>query len=94
MWDLVLISVLLLGQAAAGFVYRQTPLIDARNATACKCFPGDACYPAAAEWSSLNITVQGRLVATIPLGTPCHDPYYDEEECAYLQDQWLSTGIQ
>lgn len=98
MWSLAIASVLLLGraEAAAGSIYRQAPLRYEQNATTptCKCFPGDACYPAAAEWSSLNTTVQGRLVATIPLGSPCHDPNYDEEECAYLQDQWTYSGIQ
>lgn len=84
----------LLGQAAAGYVYRQAPLIDVQNTTACKCFPGDSCYPTAAEWSALNTTVGGRLIATVPLGSPCHDPAYDEAECAYLQDQWTSPGIQ
>ncbi|KAF3762614.1 FAD-binding domain-containing protein [Cryphonectria parasitica EP155] len=59
----------------------------------CKCYPGDSCWPSETQWSSLNSTVGGRLVATIPLGSPCHDPYYDEEECAYLQSQWLLPGI-
>lgn len=74
----------------------QTPLVHARNSTAidCKCFPGDACWPSTAEWSALNATVEGRLIATVPLGSPCHDPGYDEEQCAYLQEQWTYTGIQ
>lgn len=70
--------------------------MQARNTTAadCKCFPGDACWPSQTEWSALNATVGGRLIATVPLGSPCHDPHYDEDECAYLQDQWLLAGIQ
>lgn len=60
----------------------------------CRCFPGDECWPSDAEWSSLNTTVEGRLIATVPLGSPCHDPSYDEEQCAYLRDQWLFAGIQ
>lgn len=95
MRSLPLVWGLLLGRASAGSHHRQMPLVHAQwNSTTCKCFPGDACYPTAAEWSSLNNTVQGRLIATVPLGSPCHDPYYDETECAYLQDEWLSSGIQ
>ncbi|KAK8061450.1 hypothetical protein PG994_007816 [Apiospora phragmitis] len=59
----------------------------------CKCFPGDACWPSEATWTRLNVTVGGRLVATVPLGSPCHDPTYDEQACAGLRDQWLDSGI-
>ncbi|KAJ4196951.1 hypothetical protein NW767_009194 [Fusarium falciforme] len=60
----------------------------------CKCFPGDSCWPSQREWARLNSTVGGRLIATVPLGTPCHDPRYNAEECAHLQDEWLYSSIQ
>ncbi|ETS81059.1 hypothetical protein PFICI_06061 [Pestalotiopsis fici W106-1] len=63
------------------------------SSTPCKCFPGDACWPSQTQWDLLNTTVSGRLVATTPLGSPCHDPTYDAETCASLQDQWLYSGI-
>ncbi|RFU29540.1 hypothetical protein B7463_g6798, partial [Scytalidium lignicola] len=53
----------------------------------CKCMPGDECWPSPIAWSILNATVGGRLIATTPIGTPCHDPNYDAAECAYLQSQ-------
>ncbi|KAK7984140.1 hypothetical protein PG989_011542 [Apiospora arundinis] len=59
----------------------------------CKCFPGDTCWPSESSWASLNDTVGGRLVATVPLGSPCHDPTYDEQVCASLRAQWLESGI-
>ncbi|KAH6657883.1 hypothetical protein BKA67DRAFT_673686 [Truncatella angustata] len=62
-------------------------------ASKCKCFPGDACWPSQIEWDQLNNTVAGRLIATVPLGSPCHDPTYDAELCADLQGQWLDSGI-
>ncbi|ROW10255.1 hypothetical protein VMCG_01944 [Cytospora schulzeri] len=99
MQHLTFVSALLVGHAAAAAAsFEQRPMFSgqARNTTSsadCKCFPGDACWPSQAEWSNLNTTVGGRLIATVPLGSPCHDPYYDEEECAYLQDQWLLAGI-
>ncbi|KAK6851513.1 hypothetical protein PG995_011638 [Apiospora arundinis] len=60
----------------------------------CKCFPGDACWPSDMEWASLKDTVGGRLIATAPLGAPCHDPSYDEAACQRLQSQWQTKGIQ
>ncbi|KAK2601094.1 hypothetical protein N8I77_010566 [Diaporthe amygdali] len=94
-------SALLLGHAAATVsAYEQKPVKlvhlrepDGTADASCRCFPGDACWPSDAEWSSLNATVGGRLIATVPLGSPCHDPHYDEEQCAYLRDQWLYAGI-
>lgn len=54
----------------------------------CHCFPGDSCWPAASAWASLNSTVGGRLIATVPIGSPCHDPNYSATECSALQTQW------
>ncbi|KAI1035188.1 hypothetical protein LB504_005827 [Fusarium proliferatum] len=61
--------------------------------SSCKCFPGDACWPSDNQWKSLNTTVNGRLIKTVPLGSPCHDPTYDADQCKYLQDQWQHPGI-
>ncbi|EWZ31134.1 hypothetical protein BFJ70_g860 [Fusarium oxysporum] len=63
------------------------------TASDCKCFPGDSCWPSDDEWSHLNSTVGGRLVATVPLGSPCHDPKYDGEECERLQNEWLYSSV-
>ncbi|KAH6684560.1 putative isoamyl alcohol oxidase [Halenospora varia] len=57
-------------------------------ATDCHCFPGDSCWPSTAKWKALNTTVGGRLIATVPIGTPCHDPTYDAAACAALQEAW------
>jgi hypothetical protein len=54
----------------------------------CRCIPGDSCWPSLSDWSSLNDTVQGQLIATIPLATPCHDPSYNSTECEILKDGW------
>ncbi|KAJ9245257.1 hypothetical protein C8Q69DRAFT_211537 [Paecilomyces variotii] len=59
----------------------------------CKCFPGDSCWPTPHQWNSLNRTVGGRLIATVPLGQPCHDPFYDAEVCSSLQSQWQEAPI-
>ncbi|KAK2031715.1 FAD binding domain-containing protein [Colletotrichum zoysiae] len=54
----------------------------------CLCLPGDACWPSTASWDALNTTVGGRLVATAPIGSPCHDPTYDAAACEALQSSW------
>ncbi|KAF4592335.1 putative isoamyl alcohol oxidase [Ophiocordyceps camponoti-floridani] len=47
-----------------------------------------AIVPSPSAWSALNKTVGGRLLATIPLGSPCHDPNYDEALCSTLRRKW------
>ncbi|KAL7942698.1 hypothetical protein V8C42DRAFT_331663 [Trichoderma barbatum] len=54
----------------------------------CRYLPGDSNYPSAATWKSLNTTVKGRLIATVPIGTPCHNPKYNQGTCAALQSAW------
>lgn len=100
MQHLIIVSTLLLSHAAAvsdsEHGKKTTAWQYERGMTQadCKCFPGDACWPSQDEWSALNTTVSGRLITTVPLGSPCHDPYYNEEECAYLRSQWLHEEIQ
>ncbi|KAJ5195451.1 uncharacterized protein N7498_008889 [Penicillium cinerascens] len=54
----------------------------------CHCLPGDSCWPSTSSWSSLNQTVGGRLVATVPIGTPCHGAAYNAAACATLRSDW------
>lgn len=60
----------------------------------CKCFPGDSCWPSEREWKAFNNTVHGRLIKTVPLGSPCHDPDYNEALCEELKAQWTLSSIQ
>lgn len=64
------------------------------SASSCRCLPGDSCWPTTTEWKALNTTVGGRLVATTPLGSPCHDPTYNATECAILQSEWHDPQLQ
>ncbi|KAH7410678.1 putative isoamyl alcohol oxidase [Cadophora sp. MPI-SDFR-AT-0126] len=57
-------------------------------AATCHALPGDASWPSTSTWSALNSTVGGRLVATVPIGSVCHDPTYDAAACASLQAGW------
>ncbi|KAI2616846.1 FAD-binding domain-containing protein [Hypoxylon sp. NC1633] len=82
-----LLSLLLLVVAIAAEIISRT------RSTKCKYLPGDPNWPSQDDWAALNNSVGGRLVATVPLGSPCHDPTYDEELCTSLQEQWLYSSI-
>lgn len=55
----------------------------------CRCYPGENCWPSPEDWATLNSSVSGRLVATVPLGSPCHDPIYNAAVCKTLQENWV-----
>lgn len=62
----------------------------------CRCFPGDTCWPSQEVWDSLNNTVNGRLVASRPLGAPCHHSAfapYNQSQCDSLRDRWLTPQL-
>jgi hypothetical protein len=56
--------------------------------------PTDSCWPAPSAWASLNSTVGGRLVATVPIGSPCHAPNYDAAACAVVKANWTKPEPQ
>ncbi|KAI0194581.1 hypothetical protein F4808DRAFT_453069 [Astrocystis sublimbata] len=56
----------------------------------CRALPHDRTWPSPKEWATLNQTVGGRLIATVPLASVCHDPAYDEAACNILKQNWLS----
>ncbi|KAH8884168.1 FAD binding domain-containing protein [Thozetella sp. PMI_491] len=58
--------------------------------TNCRCLPSDSCWPSTSAWSALNATVNGQLVATVPIGSVCHAPNYDSAACTALQNSWTA----
>ncbi|KAE9378306.1 FAD/FMN-containing isoamyl alcohol oxidase-like protein MreA, partial [Stipitochalara longipes BDJ] len=50
--------------------------------------PGDAGWPDVHAWNRLNITVRGRLIATVPAAHVCHDPNYNETASSILKTEW------
>lgn len=75
--------------AAAGLVPTR-----AADAATCHSLPGDASWPATSSWDSLNSTVGGKLIATVPIGSVCHDPTYNETACTALRDAWVLPQTQ
>ncbi|RYP90243.1 hypothetical protein DL770_003612 [Monosporascus sp. CRB-9-2] len=63
----------------------------------CRCFPGDACWPSSAAWDSFNRTVGGKLIATVPIASPCHDAFpgvsFDAELCVQIQANWARPEL-
>ncbi|KAH7326310.1 FAD binding domain protein [Stachybotrys elegans] len=60
---------------------------------ACRCFPGEPCWPSNNDWDRLNQTVNGKLIATVPIASPCHDTFegvaFNATECARIQEAWV-----
>lgn len=71
-----------------------TAAAAATNSSQCHVLPSDAAWPSASAWDALNTTVNGRLIATVPIGSPCHEPNYDAAACALLQANWTVASTQ
>ncbi|CAO2647550.1 Nn.00g084720.m01.CDS01 [Neocucurbitaria sp. VM-36] len=56
----------------------------------CLRLPSDSDWPSKESWNTLNKTIGGKLVATYPIGSPCHDPTYDASACDALKQQWFN----
>ncbi|KAH8159335.1 hypothetical protein CIB48_g8903 [Xylaria polymorpha] len=62
----------------------------------CRIIPGDSSWPVDSIWADLNGTLNGRLMATVPIAAPCHksafgqpNALFDEDECVTLRDNWF-----
>ncbi|KAK3197393.1 hypothetical protein GRF29_216g53108 [Pseudopithomyces chartarum] len=58
------------------------------GSTVCRNLPGDRSWPGPQDWARLNASVDGRLIATVPLAAQCHGALYDEVECEKIQATW------
>lgn len=87
-------SFLSLGLAATAAAKFLSP--HSANAS-CRVLPDDADWPSSSEWTGLNKTIEGRLIASVPLGAYCHDlPFniYNETMCAEVQaDYAFPSGL-
>lgn len=68
-----------------------------RGQPQCRSIPGDEAWPSPAEWDAFNQTVEGKLIATVPIASPCHDTFpgvaYDAERCASIRDNWARPEL-
>ncbi|KAL2268984.1 hypothetical protein VTJ83DRAFT_3830 [Remersonia thermophila] len=70
---------------------------------ACKCHPGDPCWPDSAKWRRFNNTVNGNLQVHIPPGAACYNTFegpfgvvntYNEAECQTVTANWYDEQFQ
>ncbi|CAL3967746.1 unnamed protein product [Diplocarpon coronariae] len=54
----------------------------------CRYIPGDHGWPSQPKWHQLNMTVGGRLIATLPVASVCHDPGFNNVSCSALKELW------
>ena len=62
------------------------------NTTTCRCTPANSCWPSPAVWTAFNQSVGGKLLATVPIGSPCHDDSFgpfDPLQCSQLRSVWF-----
>ncbi|PSN64856.1 FAD-binding domain-containing protein [Corynespora cassiicola Philippines] len=59
-----------------------------QNSATCRYLPTDVEWPSTTQWNELNSTVGGRLVATVPLASVCHDPNFDSARCSSVRSDW------
>ncbi|KAL4898509.1 hypothetical protein BDV59DRAFT_190246 [Aspergillus ambiguus] len=50
------------------------------------------CWPSDSEWASLNESVSGRLIRTVPVASVCYpsEPAYDPEACQSIRSNWTT----
>jgi hypothetical protein len=70
---------------------------------ACKCYPGDYCWPNKGQFQKLNNTVGGNLQVHIPPGAPCYNKFdgplgevntYNAAECQKVTSNWNDEQFQ
>ncbi|KXS93760.1 hypothetical protein AC579_6005 [Pseudocercospora musae] len=61
----------------------------------CRCIPEQPCWPSAVEWEAFNRTVNGRLLANIPVAISCYKgPLQNAPECASISKQYSNNSFQ
>ena len=86
-------QIICLGLASAATAVARSPF---PSNSSCRVLPGDAAWPNAPQWASLNKTVSGRLIASVPESSVCHQsPFndYNAAACAVLQSTWNETEL-
>ncbi|KAL0564320.1 hypothetical protein V5O48_017727 [Marasmius crinis-equi] len=61
-----------------------------QNVQSCRILPTDSSWPSQDVWDTFNSSVDGRLIKTVPIGSPCHDPTFDEAQCNIVKENWHS----
>ncbi|KAJ5390897.1 uncharacterized protein N7496_001965 [Penicillium cataractarum] len=68
-----------------------TAAIGAPQSSNCRCRPSDSCWPSTKQWSALNKTINGNLVAVRPVASVCHQPEYNADACKTVTNLWSDS---
>src|SRR5215469_12756799 len=71
-------------------------VLSTANAQKCKAVPGTPSWPSDSVWATLNKTISGALIKSVPPGGVCHpgQPNYNNNtSCAVVADLWTSSWV-
>lgn len=73
-----------------GFVLCSQSAFAARH---CKSTPFDRSWPPEADWKALNSSIDGKLLATVPVASSCWvgNPFNSTVSCNYTNSEWSSS---
>ena len=78
----------------AAIISIKTIAATTKSSQFCKITPFDKEWPSVEEWSSLNISIGGALLKTVPVASSCYDgnPFSSSHPCDEVENDWtLST---
>ncbi|KAL3489202.1 FAD-binding domain-containing protein [Aspergillus germanicus] len=70
--------------------------IRASASPACKVTPYDPEWPSHADWASLNNSIDGQLLSTVPVASSCWagNPFDSPVNCSTVQSNWANAAWQ
>ena len=71
------------------------PTMTVSKQPACKCTPGDSCWPSTQIWTLLNATVSGALIKTTPIAISCYPgARQNAAQCQNIDNSWSDPYFQ
>lgn len=65
--------------------------LGAEQSTRCRCRPHETCWPSTQQWSALNESIQGNLVAVRPAASVCHQGEFNSKACKSITGLWSDS---
>ncbi|KAM3081000.1 hypothetical protein ACMFMG_004959 [Clarireedia jacksonii] len=60
----------------------------------CRCIPSSPCWPSAAQWSTFNDSISGKLISNIPIAAPCYPGIHENAaQCAAVAASWTDSSF-
>lgn len=78
----------------SGLYFIQLCLASYSSKLRCKFMPGDPAWPNTEAWDHFNSSVDGRLIRTVPIASPCHGSNFDAAACSLVRSQWHQPKFQ